>query len=230
MLYLGDSRDIMPRLAFDAIISDPPYGIGYQHGSGGKRGDLTNTKAIMHDDEPFDPSYLLELPQIKKTTGGMGAMSPVVLWGANHFAHLLPPAKSWLVWDKACGMGPHSSFVDSELAWCSRKTPRTVFHHLWLGILRQGEDNSGKTRRLHPSQKPVELMLWCLETARVGIGKTVVDPYMGSGSTGVAALRTGRKFIGIEKCPDYYEVARKRIDAELAQGDLFIGCNSADMT
>jgi len=201
----------------EAIITDPPYGIGYQHSATGKMAHLTNTSKIMHDDEPFDPSYLMDLPQIKNKSGGMGAMKPVVIWGANNFAHMMPPAPSWLVWDKACGMGPHSTFVDSELAWCSRRTPRTVYHYLWLGILRHGRE---RAKRLHPSQKPVELMMWCMETARVGIGKTVVDPYMGSGTTGIAAIRTGRRFLGIEKCPDHFSRACKRIEAELAKGDL----------
>jgi DNA modification methylase len=91
-----------------------------------------------------------------------------------------------------------------------------------MGLLRKGEDNANNSQRCHPSQKPVELMMWCLEAVRVGISKTVFDPYMGSGSTGVAALRTGRNFVGVEIDPRYFEIAVERIKRELAQGDLFL--------
>ena len=216
----GDCRDIIPTLrGVDAVVTDPPYGIGYQHSGGGKLGVLTNKEAILHDDEPFDPTHLLMFEQRNSSTGGAGGRMPIVIWGANHFAHKLPPA-TWLVWDKACGMGPHSSFVDAEFAWTTRKTPRCVFHHLWLGLLRAGEGATSKTRRSHPSQKPVELMLWCLETCRIGLGKTVLDPYMGSGTTGIACIRTGRKFIGIEKDAVHFEIARERLENELRQGLL----------
>jgi len=81
-----------------------------------------------------------------------------------------------------------------------------------MGLTRAGEDGSAASKRKHPSQKPVELMRWCLETARIGLGKVVLDPYMGSGSTGVACLTTGRKFIGIEIDPEYFEIACRRIE------------------
>lgn len=216
----GDCRDILPKLgSVDAIVTDPPYGIGYQRNKGGKLGELTNYNAILHDDEPFDPTHLLIFEQRNSSGGRAGGRMPIVIWGANHFAHKLPPA-TWLVWDKSCGMGPHSSFVDAEFAWTTRKTPRCVFHFLWLGMLRKGEGSSSKSRRLHPSQKPVELMLWCLETCRIGLGKTVLDLYMGSGTTGVACIRTGRRFIGIEKDPACFDIASRRLEKELAQGRL----------
>ena len=224
-VMLGDCRDLMPN-QWDAIITDPPYGIDYRRGSGGKRAELANDKPILHDDEEFDPTHLLK--NASRTTGGAGIEStdgmkgkkPIVIWGANYFSHRLPPGQ-WLVWDKACGQGPHSSFTDAEYAWTTRKTPRSIYHHLWLGLLRQGEGASGKEGRIHPSQKPVELMEWCMETCRVGIGKTVLDPYMGSGTTGVACIRTGRKFIGIEKDPEYFDAACSRLDRHLRQGRLF---------
>ena len=221
-LILGDCRDEMLSIKADAIISDPPYGIGYVHAGGGKLGVLANKKPIYGDDKPFDPTHLIEqFSRRDSTRGGAGGKAPIILWGANHFAHLLPPGQ-WLVWDKACGAGPHSSFVDTEFAWTTRKTPRSIFHHMWMGFLRAGEDNSNATKRKHPSQKPVELMLWCIETARIGLGKTILDPYMGSGSTGVAAIRAGRKFIGIEIDREYFDIACKRISDEqdrFATGD-----------
>ncbi len=231
-LYLGNCLDLRNTVGqIDAIITDPPYGIDYQHSGGGKLEHLNrNLDKIMGDKNAFDPRPMLEkYEKDESKRGGAGAKMPIVIWGANHFSDKLPPG-NWLCWDKACGMGPHSSFTDAEFAWTTRKTPRSVFHHLWMGLLRAGEDNSNATRRSHPSQKPVELMLWCLETARVGIGKTVFDPYMGSGSTGVAALRTGRKFVGCELDPKHFKTAVQRIESELSQGDLFLGHNSQAQT
>jgi site-specific DNA-methyltransferase (adenine-specific)/modification methylase len=201
----------------DAVVSDPPYGIGFTHGATrkGLPGFGSASSPIYGDDTPFDPGPVLAA--FLKSNGGCGGLAPVVLWGANHYSHRLPPGQ-WLCWDKACAKGAHSSFQDAEFAWTSRKTPRSIFHHLWLGLLREGEDSSGRSLRYHVSQKPVELMTWCLETTRIGLGKTVLDPYMGSGSTGVACLRTGRKFVGIdidaENCSN--AVARiTRIETEI---------------
>lgn len=78
---------------------------------------------------------------------------------------------------------------------------------------------------IHPTQKPVELMAWCMEQAKVPEGALVLDSYMGSGTTGIACIRTGRRFVGIEKDPTHYATALKRITDELAQGDLFLGHN-----
>ncbi len=209
-IYLGDCREIIPKLkGVDAVVSDPPYGINYQRGTGGRSGQLANDVPVFGDDEPFDPTHLMPLAEIKG--GGVaGCGCPVVLWGANYYADKLPPGM-WLCWDKACGVGPHSSFSDAEFAWTNRKTPRSIFHHLWLGLIRAGTGNPSKMKRTHPSQKPVELMAWCMQTCRVGLGKTVLDPYMGTGTTGVACIQTGRKFIGIEIVPKYFEIAKKRL-------------------
>jgi site-specific DNA-methyltransferase (adenine-specific) len=208
----GDCRDVLP-VECDAVVTDPPYGINYKAPTGHhKLGHLGNRKLIHGDAIPFDPSWIIDA--FLKPTGGNGGQKPIILWGANHYANRLPDGQ-WLCWDKACGKGPHSSFQDAEFAWSSRKTPRCIFHHLWLGLLREGEDASGRARRKHPSQKPVELMLWCLETARIGLGKIVFDPYMGSGTTGIACIRTGRQFIGVETDKEYFEIARVRLENEL---------------
>ena len=101
----------------------------------------------------------------------------------------------------------------------NRRNARCIYRQLWLGVLRQGESLPNRKRQ-HPTQKPVELMRWCLETARIGLGKTVLDPYMGSGTTGVACVTTGRRFIGIEIDPDYFEIACRRIEKAQAQMPL----------
>ena len=215
-LYLGDCLALLPaiRNQVDAVISDPPYGIGYVHNFGKSYSPVkanTNKKPIHGDDAPFDPAPWIELAGDK----------PILLWGADHYKTRLPEGGRFLVWDKSCGMGGNDSFVDAEFAWTNRKSPRCIYRHFWKGACRSGEGAASKSRRAHPSQKPVELMRWCLETARVGIGKTVLAPYMGSGSTGVACVTSGRKFIGVEIDPEYFEISCRRLEEAQRQALLF---------
>ncbi len=206
-LYLGDCLDILPTLhRLDAVVSDPPYGIGFvcRPHKGGIIPNYAGTKPIVGDDSPFDPAPILAVSSAKG--------KPVVLWGADHYKSRLPDDGMFLCWDKSCGQGPAALFVDAEYAWTNRKNARCIYRHLWMGATRAGEGSPSKMRRAHPSQKPVELMRWCLETARIGIGKAVVDPYMGSGSTGVACVTSGRKFVGIEIDPGYFDIACRRIE------------------
>lgn len=210
-LYLGDSREIVPHIAHDVddILADPPYGMRYRsrHNGHRKRGaDAAlarrdgNFKPIAGDDVPFDPAFLLELGK------------PTILWGANHFNDKLPPRCRWLVWNKLCGKTPVPSSSDIEMAWCSLPGVDRMFDHLWRGIMRAGEENIVNSAKLHPNQKPVALMMWCLGFLP-GNG-TVLDPFMGSGSAGVACMRMGRPFIGIESEKEYFDIAVARIRAE----------------
>jgi len=214
-LYLGDCMAIAPTLkGVDAVISDPPYGIAFQHSGGGngkgKGKWLAKTCKIHGDDKPFDPSSWVEYPIC-------------LLWGADHYAQSLPYG-GWLIWDKLGGREDFGDvFSDAEIAWQNRKATCKIFRHLWKGLIRQG---MGGVKRLHVSEKPIPLMAWSMEQAKVPEGATVLDPYMGSGSTIIAAIRTGRKAIGIEIDPCHYATAVERIKNELAQGDLFLGHNS----
>jgi len=213
----GDCRDMLSSLEFDAVVTDPPYGISFQRGKSGKGFDCnTNRKPIFGDDVDFDPTPLLKLT-LRKSIENYRAL---VMFGPNHYASKIPKAGQWLVWDKSCGQGPANSFVDAEFIWMNRRNPRCIFRHFWMGALRKGEGNQNNSKRTHPSAKPVELMAWLIETARIGTGKTILDPYMGTGSTGVACIKSGRKFIGIEIDPDHFETARLRLEKELAQGRL----------
>lgn len=212
-LYLGDCLDLLPTIpagAVDAVVTDPPYGIGHVHSGGGgpvagrwscKRNSLM---PIAGDDRPFDPTPFLSFPS-------------VLMFGANHFAASLPPGGTWIAWDKACNGGPADSFSDCEFIWTSERTPRNVARFQWKGVCTTnvGENNGA---RLHPTQKPVALMRWCLDIVS---GVTIFDGYMGSGTTGVACVRTGRRFIGCEIEPRYFDIAVRRIKAELAQPRLF---------
>jgi len=171
-------------------------------------------KPIIGDDQPFDPACWLDFPS-------------VLLFGANHFAPRLPASGSWLVWDKSPGVACADSFVDSEFIWTSRPgIKRNVFRHLWKGLVadKVGEDlpgtNARSWSRHHPSMKPVALMEWCIATAAPD-NNLIVDPYMGSGTTGVAAIRAGKRFIGCEMDPDYFAIACERIERAQRQVRIF---------
>jgi DNA modification methylase len=225
-LIHGDCSEWLDRIGpVDAIVSDPPYGIGYKPGKGGHGcTHKSNTTAIHGDDAPFDPAALLAVASDNRK-GNAVTGCPILLFGANHYSQRIPEEGQWLVWDKSCGHGPANSFVDAEFMWMNRRNPRCIYRHVWMGCMRAGEGSSENMRRNHPSQKPVELMMWCLETARVRIGAVVLDPYMGTGTTGVACLRTGRRFVGIEIDGEHFATARARIEKELEQGQLAFEAN-----
>ena len=206
-LILGDCLKVMPTLGrFDAVVTDSPYGIGYVHSGGGGRlaKSTVNLKPVIGDNKPFDPAPLLAL--------GI----PAVLWGGNHFADRLPSSQSWLVWDKRCADYSNDQ-ADCEMAWTNLGFPARMFRHMWNGMLRGAES---KTPRVHPTQKPVALMEWCL--GFLPDAKTILDPFMGSGTTLVACQRMGRHGTGIELDPDYFAIACKRVDEAARQPDLLI--------
>ncbi len=194
LLIRAECLKIMPHLAgtYTAIISDPPYGIGYDPSSptGSK---WKNVKRIVGDTAPFDPTPLL------------GRGHTVCLFGANHFANKLPNSRRWFVWDKRPGM-KSMSFADCELAWCSTSGPARMIRVVWSGANR-GEERG---QHWHPTQKPIEVMRQIIE-ATTKPGDTILDPYMGSGTAGIAALRTGRKFIGIEIERRWFRAAVERV-------------------
>lgn len=206
----GDCLKVLPTLTerIDAVITDPPFGVNaVRNGAcfGTSNAAMTNTyRPIAGDDVPFDPSHLL------------GVADTVVLWGANHYSHLLPKSACWLVWDKRDGCASNP-LADCELAWTNRQSPARLFSHRWMGMIRDSEQE----RRFHPSQKPVALMLWVIEQLGLKAGDTVVDPYMGCGPVGVACARMGLNYIGIELDPGYAAIARRRIGE--AANHLFAG-------
>lgn len=195
VLYLGDCLSILPTLrGVDAIVSDPPYGISFQKGSGGKgKHTVRNDGPVVGDDAPFDPEPFLHAEH-------------VILWGGNHYAQRLPHGR-WLAWDKLAGLTAFDSFSDVEFAWVKGRGKDRIFSHLWKGICKASE--KGGKERWHPTQKPVALMAWCIEMTQ----GTVLDPFMGSGTTGIAAVQLSRPFIGIEIVPEYFEIACERIHA-----------------
>ena len=195
-LYLGDCLDIMrgmPDKSVDAVITDPPYGIadvwkgGASHGWGVAR--LATPQRNEWDKKPHQDIF----DEILRVAG------VAVIWGGNYFD--LPTSRGWLVWNK-----PERGFTlsEAELAWTSADFPIRVF-----------DCHRSDTGREHPTQKPLSLMKWCLEVMKIKQNATILDPFMGSGTTGVACAQTGRNFIGIEIDPGYFEIAQRRIhDAE----------------
>ncbi len=200
-LHHGDCLDVMrgmPDASVDAVVTDPPYGMKWDtvttRFSGGhnprRRGAGRNDdRPIQGDDSSFDPSPWLHYPK-------------VILFGANHFAARLPVGTT-LVWVKRNEAAYGSFLSDAEVAWM--KGGHGVYLHKDLSM------NGMARRRVHPTQKPVGLMRWCIERLNLKPGSTIFDPYMGGGSTGVAALDLGHNFIGIERDPGYHAIATKRL-------------------
>jgi DNA modification methylase len=205
-LYCGDCWQIMPTLyqQVDAVVSDPPYGISHRRGSAGNRGKGVSlgTAGIVGDEQSFKPQDLTR-------------WWPAILWGANHYAQHLAPSR-WLIWDKTLG-GGSGDFSDFEVAWCSRPGASKIFRHLWMGVQR---DSQVGQERQHPTEKPVALMEWCL--GFFPDAHAILDPFMGSGTTGVAAIKSGRRFVGIEIDPTYFQIAVKRITAAVNEPDMFV--------
>jgi DNA modification methylase len=209
-LYLGDCRDILPTLPrVDAVITDPPYGIGADKGKKGAipfKGGKAYERAY-HPENTWDNSRpsdnLIHLVVNKAKTS--------ILWGGNYFSDLLPAMGRWLWWDK-CQTMP--SYGDGELAWTNlpQTTPKKF-------VLANNKLFADRVERHHPTQKPLQLIIWCI--GFVPDAQTILDPFMGSGTTGVAAAQMGRKFIGIEREPKYFDIACDRIERAYAQGTLF---------
>lgn len=196
-LYLGDCMDVLPTLGkVDAVLTDPPYGININ-----KSNRLSVSRG--HGGETWDESP----PDADTLTAIVGAGDTAILWGGNYFD--LPPSRGFLIWDKN---NYGRDFADCEMAWTNIDAVARIFQ------MRPMNMDGGK---LHPTQKPVALMKWCIEQCKNN-PQTILDPFMGSGTTGVAAVQMGRKFIGIEREPKYFEIACRRIEDAQKQVDMFV--------
>jgi len=196
-LFLGDCRDILPTLPkVDACITDPPYGIGEDGGR------FRDRKGGGHRVLP-KLGWDSERPCKETFDAILDSAPSAIIWGGNYFADLLPPSKGWLYWQKLMG----GDFADGELAWTSLDRALRQFTHC--------NKAGGKE---HPTQKPVALMAWCLSF--VPKAQAILDPFMGSGTTGVACMNLGRKFIGIEREVKYFDVACRRIEDAQRQARL----------
>ncbi len=197
-LICADCREVLPTLGkVDAVVTDPPYGIGEDGGKfRGRTGQNIRVLPKMGWDAIRPERAVFDLI--------LQAADEHIIWGGNYFADMLPPSKGWLYWQKLMG----GDFSDGELAWTSRDRALREFTCCPKG-------KGG----LHPTQKPVEVMQWCL--ALLPEAGTILDPFMGSGTTGVACANLGRRFIGIEREPSYFDIACRRIEEAYRQPRLF---------
>jgi site-specific DNA-methyltransferase (adenine-specific)/modification methylase len=196
-LYLGDCRDILPTLCkVDLVLTDPPYGIGEAAGKNKSRSLMAISRDYGNDEWDDAP------PSDELIGAVRDAGTNQIIFGGNYFT--LPPSSCWLVWDKENG---ETDFADCELAWTNLHQAVRRIRFRWQGMLQ--ENMGAKERREHPTQKPVPVMRWALGQAK-GV-QTVLDPFMGSGTTGVACVELGKTFIGIEREPKYFDIACKRI-------------------
>lgn len=195
VLYLGDCREILPTLGkVDAVVTDPPYGIGF----GAKHTKWSANRGVHLGD------WDQEIPDIEPII----AFAPdAIVWGGERFG--LPVSRRWLTWVKPDAA---PTFASTEFAWTNQDAAARHF------VYAIGAVNAERVG--HPTQKPLAVMKWCLGfLPKAG---SILDPFMGSGTTGVACAKLGRKFIGIEIEPKYFDIACRRIDAAYKQPDMFI--------
>lgn len=189
-LWLGDCREILPLLPKVDAVVTDPPYGIFDHG--GKWGKKFSLEWDRPDKKP-NIDTLLEIGTAQ------------IIWGGNYYE--LPPSRGWLVWHKRDRV---VTAADCELAWTSLD--------MNTRLIDQTISATNSERCGHPTQKPIRVMIWTLSF--IPDCELVLDSFMGSGTTGIACLRTGRRFIGIEIDPRYFQIAKERIERELAQGIL----------
>lgn len=196
-LFCGDCLEIMPKIGkVDAVVTDPPYNIGIS----------SNPIRQKHEKKQWD----CEADMAQHISMILKYSEDQIIWGGNYFN--LPPSKCFVVWDKKQPF--NFSLAMAELAWCSLDYPAKIISYC----------NRGDEEKLHPTQKPIEVMEFCIKLLlmRKPNIKYIVDPFMGSGSTGAACVGLDLNFIGIEKDPQYFEIAKERIaEAERRKNNEF---------
>lgn len=200
-LILGDCLEVMPALGrFDAVVTDPPYGLGDKLRIGGcakwplMKSDMVS---VSWDDAPADDAVQCAVRMA----------DDAVIWGGQYY--VLPPRGGWLIWDKIVR---NFSSGHVEMAWTTLDQPTRAFNYAHGQLASEG--------KRHPTQKPLPLMEWCL--GFIPKARTILDPFMGSGTTLVACQRLGRMGTGIEIDPDYFEIACRRVEEATRQPDLFV--------
>jgi site-specific DNA-methyltransferase (adenine-specific)/modification methylase len=202
-LILGDCRDVLPTLGFfDACVTDPPYGIGENEKKVASRSNAAAAKDYGAFDWDRQPITATDVAALR------GASRHQIIFGGNFFEGL-GPTPCWLVWDKQ----NTGDFADCELAWTNLKKAVRRIYWRWNGMIRKGNDV-----REHPTQKPVGVMEWCISQLPDS-DRVILDPFMGSGTTGVAAVNLGRHFVGIEREERYFDIACRRIAQAMKQHD-----------
>jgi len=197
-IYHGKAEDVLPTLqAVDLVLTDPPYGIGESNERNLSRGKLARPKDYGYFDWDKRP-ISQELYELCRDKGRYAC-----IWGGIYYQN--PPSPAWLVWDKQNGA---NDFADCELAWTNYGSAVRRKIHLWNGMIRKGQEE-----RFHPTQKPLEIMEWAITLCPKV--ETVLDPFMGAGTTLLAAKNLQRRAIGIDRVEKYCEIAVKRLAQEV---------------
>lgn len=211
-IYLAESLEAMARIpdkVVDVVVTDPPYGIGEcgkKNHSRDRMARATRYAPKEWDHIRLERAYFDEMRRVSNHQ---------IIFGGNYYTDFLSPSSCWIVWDK----DNSGDFADCELIWTSFPTAVRKIKWRWNGMLQ--EDMRHKETRVHPTQKPVALMRWILERYTKP-GDLVLDPFLGSGSTVVACHQTQRAYLGFEKDPDYFRIARARVDETQRQAQIQI--------
>ena len=199
-LHLGDCLEVLPTLAADVTVIDPPYGIGESN-----ERNLSRAKAAAAVDYGNFDWDRRRVPE--HVALAVSRANNAVVFGGNYYTDILPASSGWVVWDKENS----GDFADFEMAWTSYNRASRIFRYMWNGMIKAKPE-----QRFHPTQKPLALMEWVIENY-TRPGDVVLDCFMGSGTTGVACMKLGRNFIGIEKDAGYFKIAERRIAEAQAQ-------------
>jgi DNA modification methylase len=218
-LYLGDNLTILPSLGtFDAVVTDPPYGIGAdkaakaaaeQRKAAEAKPMGQRTKAGRGWADYGDSNWDDTRPSQAIFEAIRACSKEQIIWGGNYFTDYLPPTMQWLIWDKG---QRDFSLADFEMAWSSQQKAARILDYPRALALQDGKQ--------HPTQKPVQVMAWCL--GFLPKAKTICDPFMGSGTTGFAAIRAGKQFTGIEIDEKYFDICCKRMEEAMNQPDMLV--------
>lgn len=213
-LYNADWMDLLDQLTtrkIACVVTDPPYGIGESNKKALSRGNAPGAMAAPIDYGEFDWD---QLPISADAVAALLKVAPQqVIFGGNYYADKLPASSGWIVWDKMNGA---NDFSDCELAWTSYNRGVRIIRYLWQGMIKAKPE-----QRYHPTQKPLAVMEWVIDNYTKP-DTLVLDPYMGSGTTIVAAIRLGRHAIGIERDPRYFAIAEKRCAEAALQPSLVV--------
>ena len=207
----ADCLDILKQLpdkCVDLVLTDPPYGIDY----GGQliKGEEYKTQTNKHGWRNFgNGEWDKERPSAEIFREMLRVSKNQIIWGGNYFADLLPASQGWFVWNK---MQRNFSLADGELAWTSFDKALRIFDY--------ARGRANQDEKIHPTQKPLKLIEWCL--VRGGVeNDLVLDCFSGSGTTAVACHNLKRRFICIEKDPEYWKASCERLEQAQRQQTLF---------